>query len=151
MFRNYTKIIEQWACSDPGILEYYGGKSLLTQSHGQSIMSFFRACFHMKGVYLLDEPEAGLSAKTQMALRKLIDETAGATAQFIIATHSPLLMSYSGGLVYNFDSAPVVSLTIENCPILHCTKIYSVVSATAGRKAAEHTRAYRPPVMIGTV
>jgi len=108
VFRAYTKIIEEWAISDPGILEYYGGKSLLTLSHGQSILTFFAACFKVKGLYLLDEPEAGLSPVSQRKLLQLMRESADAgTAQFIIATHSPIILSYSNATVYTFDTSPV--------------------------------------------
>lgn len=114
VFRNYTKLIETWACSDPGILDYYGGKSLLTQSHGQSIMSFFEACFKVKGLYLLDEPEAGLSPGSQMKLLELFKRySADGTAQFIVATHSPVLMSLSGSNILSFDHAPVTEIDFK--------------------------------------
>jgi predicted ATPase len=101
---------------DPGLLEYYGGKSLVSQSHGQSIMSFFRACFRVKGLYFLDEPETGLSPASQIGLLSLLSETAAlGHAQFIIATHSPILLSLSSAVLYSFDSSAIQAISYREC------------------------------------
>jgi len=111
LFRNYASIIDEWAKTDPGLLEYYGGRSLIGQSHGQSVLSFFRACFGVTGVYFLDEPETGLSPRSQCELLALINESSrDGHAQFVIATHSPILMSCEGTTSYSFDSSPVVEI-----------------------------------------
>jgi predicted ATPase len=102
-FRHFAKVVEDWASSDPGILAYYGGTSLIEQSHGQSIMSFFNAIFGVRGLYLLDEPEAGLSPSTQIKLLDLISRCSNGISQFIIATHSPILLSCPGSIIYSFD------------------------------------------------
>ncbi|MBP7584572.1 MAG: AAA family ATPase [Spirochaetes bacterium] len=108
LFQNFARILDEWAASDPGVLEFFGGRSLLTLSHGQSLMSFFRARFAVKGIYLLDEPETALSPKSQIILLRLLVEMAAAGhAQFIIATHSPILLACPGALIYSFDRAPV--------------------------------------------
>ncbi|MGZ3524596.1 MAG: AAA family ATPase, partial [Thermodesulfobacteriota bacterium] len=84
------------------------------QSHGQSIMSFFRSRYKIKGLYLLDEPETALSPKSQIELLKLLQEmSALGHAQFIIATHSPILMACPGSVIYSFDASPVKTIHYE--------------------------------------
>ena len=111
IFRDFAKILDEWAALDPGQLEYFGGKSLLTQSHGQSLMSFFRARYQIKGLYLLDEPETALSPKSQLKLLALLREMGHAGhAQFIIATHSPILMACPGAQIFSFDETPIKAI-----------------------------------------
>ena len=74
IFRNFAQLLDEWEADNPGQIDYFGGKSLITQSHGQSMMSFFRSRYKMKGLYLLDEPETALSPKTQLELLQLIQE-----------------------------------------------------------------------------
>jgi predicted ATPase len=108
LFQNFSRIVDDWAATDPGVLAYFGGQSLLTQSHGQSLMSYFNARFSIKGLYLLDEPEAALSPKTQLALLDGLARAAqGGAAQFVIATHSPILLACPGAVIYSFDQSPV--------------------------------------------
>jgi predicted ATPase len=93
---------------DPGLVEYFGGKSLMTQSHGQSLMAFFQSRLKIKGLYLLDEPETALSPKTQLVLLGLLKEISqSGIAQFIIATHSPILLACPGARILSFDEIPV--------------------------------------------
>ena len=104
LFRNFSQLVDEWAVSSPGILAYYGGESLLTQSHGQSTMAYFRSMYNRKGLYFLDEPEAALSPKTQLDLLELFNEKSSAgDAQFIISTHSPILMSCRQAEIFSFD------------------------------------------------
>jgi predicted ATPase len=111
LFQNFSRIVDEWASTDPGVLDYYGGQSLLTQSHGQSLMSYFRARFSIKGLYLMDEPEAALSPQSQLALLDELHRAAGVgAAQFVIATHSPILLACPGALIYSFDRVPVSSI-----------------------------------------
>jgi predicted ATPase len=114
VFQDFARILDNWASTDPGQLEYFGGKSLLTQSHGQSIMSFFKARYAIKGLYLLDEPETALSPRTQIELLDLLAKmTAAGHAQFIIATHSPILLSCPGATIYSFDQVPIAPIPYE--------------------------------------
>lgn len=114
VFQDFARILDEWASSDPGQLDYFGGQSLLTQSHGQSIMSFFRARYAIKGLYLLDEPETALSPRTQIELLKLLTETAAAGhAQFLIATHSPILLACPAATIYTFDESPIRPIPYE--------------------------------------
>ncbi len=111
IFHDFARILEEWASASPEILEYFGGKSLITQSHGQSLMSYFRTRFRKKGLYLLDEPETALSPKRQIELLNILKETGRAGhAQFIIATQSPILITCPGAEIYSFDHVPVRQL-----------------------------------------
>jgi len=108
IFNDFRRILDSWAASDPGQLKYFGGKSLVTQSHGQSMMSYFRSCYERPGIYFLDEPETALSPKSQLGLLEILRENGKAGhAQFIIATHSPILLAYEEATIYSFDHLPV--------------------------------------------
>jgi predicted ATPase len=114
IFHHFTEILDEWAAADPGQLKYFGGKSLITQSHGESLMSFFRSRYQIKGLYLLDEPETALSPRSQLALLDLLTETSAKDhAQFIIATHSPILLACPHALIYSFDHSPVRQILYE--------------------------------------
>jgi predicted ATPase len=115
IFGQFASLLDEWARSDPGQLKYLGGKSLVTQSHGQSLMSFFRARYQIKGLYLLDEPETALSPRTQLELLGLLAEMSRAGhAQFIIATHSPILLACPDATLYSFDQAPIAPVRYED-------------------------------------
>jgi predicted ATPase len=114
VFHNFAQILDDWAANDPGILTYFGGKSLMQQSHGQSLLSFFQSRFRLEGLYLLDEPETALSPRSQLALvRSLRRWSAKNRAQFIIATHSPILLACPAALILSFDHCPVQPLAYE--------------------------------------
>ncbi len=108
VFQDFVLSLDDWAASDPGQLEYFGGRSLVTQSHGQSMMSYFNDRYRRAGLYLLDEPETALSPATQIKLLDLISRmSADGHAQFVIATHSPILLACPGAVIYSFDYIPV--------------------------------------------
>jgi predicted ATPase len=115
IFRNFAQLLDEWEACNPGQIDYFGGKSLITQSHGQSLMSFFKARYKIRGLYLLDEPETALSPKTQLELLKLLQEMSGlGHAQFIIVTHSPILLACPGALIFSFDQSPVKDVHYED-------------------------------------
>jgi predicted ATPase len=123
VFRNFAQILDEWAAADPGSLEYFGGKSLLTQSHGQSLMSFFKARYKIKGIYFMDEPETALSPKSQLDLLALLKDMGQAGhAQFIIATHSPILLACPGAKIYSFDHVPVKQVDYEETELYRIYK-----------------------------
>jgi predicted ATPase len=114
VFRNFAQILDDWAASDPGVLAYFGGKSLLQQSHGQSLMSFFHSRFNIEGLYVLDEPETALSPKSQLELLTLLKNAGNAGhAQFIIATHSPILLACPGSRIFSFDRPQIKPVEYE--------------------------------------
>jgi predicted ATPase len=96
----------------PESLPYYGGRSLHKQSHGEAFLSLFTHRFGKKAIYLLDEPEAALSPARQMALLRIIKDLEN-EAQFIIATHSPILLGYPNAQILNFDVQPVGEIRYE--------------------------------------
>jgi predicted ATPase len=105
LFRNFSQLVDEWAVNNPGLLDYFGGDSLITQSHGQSSMAYFRSIYKVRGVHFLDEPEAALSPQTQLELLALLtDMSRAGHAQFIISTHSPILMSLQQAVLYSFDN-----------------------------------------------
>jgi predicted ATPase len=115
IFQDFARFLDEWAKADPGILEYFGGSSLMTQSHGQSLISFFASRYKVKGLYLLDEPETALSPQSQLKLMGLIKQMSQAGhAQFIIASHSPILLAYPGALIYSLDKTPLGSVRYED-------------------------------------
>lgn len=114
IFRDFANILDAWAATDPGQLEYFGGKSLVTQSHGQSVMSYFRSRYQIKGIYFLDEPEVALSPRSQIELLDIIAKnTQAGHAQFIIATHSPILLACENAKIYSFDDVSVRTIEYE--------------------------------------
>jgi predicted ATPase len=114
IFHDFARYLDEWAKADPGQLEYFGGDSLLTQSHGQSLISFFSARYAIKGLYLMDEPETALSPKSQLKLLKILKETGSSgKAQFIINSHSPILLAYPDAVIYDFDSVPIKPIQYE--------------------------------------
>ena len=81
----------------------YGGKSLHEQSHGEAFLALFNNRFE-SGLYIMDEPEAALSPSRQLSFLAIIhDLEASGHAQFIIATHSPMILSYPGATIYSLD------------------------------------------------
>jgi predicted ATPase len=122
-FNDFAVILDEWAHDDPGQLKYFGGESLLTQSHGQSLMSYFRARYPIKGLYLLDEPETALSPATQLELLELLVCLARkGVSQFIIATHSPILLACPGATLLSFDGneiGPIDYRDTEHYRIYH--------------------------------
>ena len=114
IFRDFAHYLDEWATKDPEILHYFGGDSLVTQSHGQSLMSLFRARYRIKGLYLLDEPETALSPRSQLELLGIIKEMGDAGhAQFIIATHSPILLACPDAAILSFDRIPIREISYE--------------------------------------
>lgn len=115
IFREFAQLLDEWACADRDQLKYFGGRSLTVQSHGQSLMSFFTSRYRIKGLYLLDEPETALSPRSQLELLALIRKTAeSGHAQFIIATHSPILLACPDACIYTFDESPLRRINYED-------------------------------------
>ena len=84
-------------------MEQYGGVSLHDQSHGESFMSIMQNRFRGQGLYILDEPEAALSPSRQMAMLSPIKRLVDQDSQFIISTHSPILMAYPDADIIELD------------------------------------------------
>jgi predicted ATPase len=114
-FHDFADFIDDVALSDPGRLQYHGGRILNTLSHGEGILSYFSTRYHIKGLYFLDEPESALSPARQIEFLNLLRRLeARGHAQFIIATHSPILLAYPGAQIFSFDSDHVEELAYED-------------------------------------
>lgn len=114
IFRHFAEILDEWAGADPESLKYFGNSSLIEKSHGQSHMAFFTNRFKIKGLYLLDEPENALSPKMQLELLRIFRRfTSNEQTQFIVATHSPILLAYPDSEIYSFDYTPIKKVEYE--------------------------------------
>lgn len=101
----------------------YGGKSLHEQSHGESFMAFFKNRLGNNGFFILDEPEAALSPQRQLSLMVIIHEMCkNPDAQFIIATHSPILLAYPNATIYSCDAASLTKIAYTDTHHYQITK-----------------------------
>ncbi|RXT07164.1 AAA family ATPase [Ammoniphilus sp. CFH 90114] len=123
-FYHFATHLDQLAQDDPTFnYEGYGGRSLHHQSHGESFLSLFLNRFRGRGIYLLDEPEAALSPARQLAFLRIIHQLVSTgNAQFIIATHSPILLGYPKAKIYSFDSEVIESVSYEDTEHYQITK-----------------------------
>lgn len=106
------------------LIDSYGGKSLHKQSHGEAFLSLVKNRFGGKGLYLLDEPEAALSPSRLMTLICLVNELVGKDSQFIIATHSPILMTFPNATIYTFDEDGFRTVKLEDTEHYIITKAF---------------------------
>lgn len=100
----------------------FGGRSLHEQSHGEGALSFFQS-FKKPGLYLMDEPEAALSPQRQLSLFVHIAQMANKGAQFIIATHSPILLALPGKIL-SFDQGEIHPCTYEETESYRITDLF---------------------------
>jgi len=99
--------------SGPPIGPSYGDRSLHEQSHGEAFMSLLVNRFHGEGLYLLDEPEAALSPSRQLSVITRIHDLVREKSQFVIATHSPILMAYPDAYIYSFSAKGIERLEYQ--------------------------------------
>lgn len=97
----------------PRIIDSFGGVSLHNQSHGEAFFSTFMNRFRGNGLYILDEPEAALSPLRQLSMLSRIHELTNQNSQFIIATHSPLLMAYPSSKILELTGNGIKESTLE--------------------------------------
>ncbi len=117
-FFNVANYIDSIAAYDA-----YGGKSLHEQSHGESFMSFFKHRLGNSGFFIFDEPEAALSPQRQLSLMVIIHEMCkNSNSQFIIATHSPILLAYPDSTIYSCDSDVLESIAYADTKHYQITK-----------------------------
>jgi predicted ATPase len=99
---------------ETGYLGGYGGQSLHRQSHGESFMAVLLNKLRGDGIYLLDEPEAALSPSRQLAALRAIHRLVEDSSQFIIATHSPILLAYPNARIMQFDRSGISETAFED-------------------------------------
>ncbi len=91
----------------------YGWEDMHTKSHGEAFLWLVRERFRAQGLYILDEPEAALSPQRQLAMLRLVHELVQKECQFIIATHSPILMAYPKATIYHLSSEGITAMAYE--------------------------------------
>lgn len=106
----------------PRVIDSFGGVSLHEQSHGESFWATFTNRFRGQGIYLLDEPEAALSPLRQLSMLAHIHELVRQDSQFIIATHSPIIMSYPKAKILELTEEGAKETTLEETNPYHIMK-----------------------------
>ncbi len=114
-FFNMATYLDELQTIDGRALAPYGGKSLHEQSHGQSFLALLENRFFREGFYLLDEPEAALSPQRQLSFLLLLNSLlqGNRDIQFIIATHSPIILAYPDSQILSFDGIRLAEITYE--------------------------------------
>lgn len=107
-FYNVATEIERLDRDDPGLLAAYGGRSPHERSHGESFLDLTVHRFGRNGLYLLDEPEAALSPQGCLALVRRIGELTAQSCQFVVATHSPILLAVPNARILQIDAEGVI-------------------------------------------
>lgn len=110
-----TEFPEFSGLSGPPISAFYGGKSLHERSHGETFFTVIENKMRRDGLFLLDEPEAALSPQRQLAFLVLLHDVVKAhkDAQFLISTHSPLLLGFPGAQIVSFDDGQLREIAYE--------------------------------------
>jgi predicted ATPase len=122
-FFDFASQIDEIAKEDRNILMSYGDKSLHHQSHGESFLALFNNRFGGKGIYILDEPEAALSPTRQLSLLAILNQMEKeGESQFIIATHSPILLSYPGAEILFLDRGKIKNIDYKETEHYKLTK-----------------------------
>jgi len=127
-FFNVANYIDYLAreCGGPEIAYApYGGKSLHEQSHGESFLSFFKNRLGTGGFFIFDEPEAALSPQRQLSLLSIIHQMCKSPySQFIIATHSPMLLAYPNAKIYSCDGNALQTIAYQDTKHYQITKYF---------------------------
>lgn len=92
------------------------------RSHGEAFLNFFQQRLVPRGLFLMDEPEAALSPQRQLALLAMIFDLVAEGAQFIIATHSPLLLAFPGARIHSFDESPIREIAWDQTDHVRLTR-----------------------------
>ncbi|MFR8976083.1 MAG: AAA family ATPase, partial [Eubacteriales bacterium] len=114
--------MDQEPAAAPPVIDSYGGISLHKQSHGESFLSLVQNRFGGNGVYILDEPEAALSPAKLLTLIAEINLLVKKNSQFIIATHSPMLMTFPNAKIYQFSEEGIQPVTYSETEHFQLTK-----------------------------
>ena len=125
-FFNVATYLDELQKVDGQALRGYGNNSLHRQSHGEAFLSLLRHRFSGRGFYLLDEPEAALSPQRQLSFMIMLHETLNRhkEAQFIIATHSPILLAYPGAQIISFDNSQIEEITYKETAAFQITSSF---------------------------
>jgi predicted ATPase len=122
-FYNLSSYIEEI-----GMSHAYGDKPLHQQSHGEAFLSLMAERLTGNGLYLMDEPEAALSPQRQLSFLAALHDLVGKGSQFVIATHSPIIMAYPDATILHFTTSGIAQLAYEE------TEHYKVTRAFITRR-----------------
>ena len=120
-FFNVATYIED--LRDPGITAAYGGK-LHEKSHGESFISLVTHRFGPNGLYILDEPEAALSLRGNLALIRRMHDLVAEGSQFVVSTHSPILLGYPGATIYVLSADGIAQTAYEETEVVELTRSF---------------------------
>lgn len=123
-FYNVATQLEEYENSAPDPFYNYGGKSLHHQSHGESFLTLIQYRFNQNSLYILDEPEASLSPQRQLTLLIKIYELSKEGTQFIIASHSPILLGIPNAKILNFDNNKIAPIKYEDTESYKITELF---------------------------
>lgn len=107
-----------------GAIQSRYGHDLDAQSHGESFLALLRARLTPGGLFLLDEPEAALSPQSQLAFIAMIKEAVDSGSQFVMATHSPILMAIPGAQIVTFDACPPATVAYDDLEHVNLTRSF---------------------------
>ena len=116
--------LDELAAGDPGALQAYGGRSLHEQSHGESFLAVLLHRLGPGGFYLLDEPEAALSTQNCLTALARIHELVNEGSQFVIATHSPIVLAYPDAAIYACTEDGLEQVEYEDCEPVRLTRAF---------------------------
>ena len=102
----------------------HGGRSLHAQSHGESFISLVKNRFGPNGLYVLDEPEAALSMRGNLALMRRMHDLVAEGSQFIVSTHSPILLGYPGAKIYVLSDDGIAETPYEDTEVFELTRSF---------------------------
>lgn len=125
-FYNVASKIEDYRDGDnyEDYYKSYGGKSLHHQSHGESFLSLIQNRFTERGLYILDEPESALSLQRQLTLLMIIHNLSKKGSQFLIATHSPILLGIPEAAILSFDNNNISEIKYEETESYKITELF---------------------------
>ncbi len=118
-FYNVASAEEYYSAQPGGVPQHYHEKS-----HGESFLSVIQNNFNKEGLYILDEPEAALSPQRQLTLLLEMSKCVKNDSQFIIVTHSPILLGFPDAEILSFDSDPIEAINYEDTQSYQITKMF---------------------------
>ena len=131
--------VDDMAVNDPGQLRYFGGESLVTKSHGQSLMAYFRARYECRGLYLLDEPETALSPASQVELVRLVHRNSGdghaqfGLGSFILADGMFVILEGATGMLRLLEASTTGYKELASAQILGGHDVWSPLALSDGK------------------
>jgi len=113
-FREWAEFLDDVTRLDPGQAKYQGGANLTAKSHGEGILAYLAGRYSVPGLYFLDEPESALSPSSQLELlRILATHRVSGQTQFMIATHSPIILALPDSQIFHLADSGIEEIEYE--------------------------------------